>query len=479
MYRNPYLRGQRQLPAPVARTAAVAQGPIPDASTLPYEYVNPDGSPFNMQAGGVANPRTGRWSEAGGSSGQLFDARGQMNVGSASEALMNSKHVLDEVSAGRVSAVPRLRRSASNGRDRVWTPPMGRPQAQRGMPLAASYGPPSLYPNVDPGMGMGLTAGAHYASTMPEFAPHPWADPYATPYGSAFDLTAAFDLSAQEKDSILLEAYNDPEGFAIMGQQLINPVREVLDYEGFARRCLPIRLVRQGETVRYDKDPLVVAYTPGRDAMTPESRVRGRYVFPPPFEITHFATIELRDIFQAGFDILARIQDRSRQAVEKKEDDVFRGFLDVAARSANDTTFFATLNLAAIEAIRFQVERNRIPADKLLINRQEVSDLVTVLSSEVDPVTQRELVMGGYVGMVANMAIITSAGRNTFEVIQPGEVFCVTAPEYLGGMPVWVELFSEPVNQYNEGKSVRGWYWYMLLSMTILNNRGVSRGEKA
>ena len=470
-YRNPY-RGQRQLPALAASTAG-AQGPIPDASQVPFEYVNPDGSPFNIAASGVVNPRTGTRSFSAGSSGELFDSRGQMQASNNRDALSNTKFILDEMAAGRLQARPQMRRAA-NTRDRVWQPPIGRAAPAGGLMRSAGV-PSSVYPNVDPGMS--FTAGAHYASTMAEFQPHPWADPYTALGG--FDINAAFDVSAQEKDAILLEAYNDPDGFAIMGQQLINPVREVLDYEGFARRCLPIRLVRQGETVRYDKDPLVVAYTPGRDAMTPESRVRGRYVFPPPFEITHFATIELRDIFQAGFDILARIQDRSRQAIEKKEDDVFRGFLDVAARSANDTTFFATLNLAAIEAIRFQVERNRIPADKLLINRQEVSDLVTVLSTEVDPVTQRELVMGGYVGMVANMAIITSAGRNTFEVIQPGEVFCVTAPEYLGGMPVWVELFSEPVNQYNEGKSVRGWYWYMLLSMTILNNRGVSRGEKA
>ena len=46
----------------------------------------------------------------------------------------------------------------------------------------------------------------------------------------------------------------------------------------------------------------------------------------------------------------------------------------------------------------------------------EISDMVTVFSTEVDPVTLRELIMGGFVGMVLNMSVITSAGRNTFEV---------------------------------------------------------------
>ena len=90
----------------------------------------------------------------------------------------------------------------------------------------------------------------------------------------------------------------------------------------------------------------------------------------------------------------------------------------------------------------------------------EITDFVTVLSTEVDPITQRELVMGGFVGMVLNCTIITSAGQNTFEVVPSGDIYCVTAPEFLGGFPIWVELFSEPVNQFMQGKPVRGWFWY-------------------
>ena len=289
-----------------------------------------------------------------------------------------------------------------------------------------------------------------------------------------------FAMSAEEKTALVMEALQDHrgEGFEMLGQTLVNPVKEVLDYEGFARRCLPLRNVRQGETVRYDKDVFTTAFTVGEDAQTPEIRVGGKYIFAVPKRVSQFVTISLEDIYQAGYDILARTQDRARQAVEKEEDEIFRAQIDEASTAVNDVTYFATLNLAALEAIRKQIEQNRIPADKLLINRDEVSDLTTVLSAEVDPITQRELVMGGFIGMILNMAIITSAGRNTFEVIRPGEVYALTAPEFLGGFPVWVELFSEPTTGMNEGKPVRGWFWWELISMLIINAAGVAKGVK-
>jgi hypothetical protein len=74
--------------------------------------------------------------------------------------------------------------------------------------------------------------------------------------------------------------------------------------------------------------------------------------------------------------------------------------------------------------------------------------------------------------------IITTAGTQTYEILQPGHVVAVTAPEYLGGMPVRVELFSEPVNEFVLGKPRQGWFWYELISQVLVNPAGVSIGTK-
>jgi hypothetical protein len=287
-------------------------------------------------------------------------------------------------------------------------------------------------------------------------------------------------VGAQEQEAILREAFSDPssEGFKQVGQGLLNPIKEVIDYEGLARKVFAPRTVKAGEVVRYDKDAFVRAWVIAEDGQTPQSVVEGRYVYPPEFEVTAYPSIEIKDKYRAQYDILARVQDRARMAIEYQEDLALMNLLQAGAPQVNTTTLFATLNLAALESIRYQIERHRLICDKFLIHRQELSDLINNLNNlQVDPVTRRELVMAGFIGTILNAMIITTAGTNTYEILNPGEVVAVTTPEYLGGMPIRVELFSEPVNEFMEGRPRQGWFWYELISQVLINPAGVALGQ--
>lgn len=283
-----------------------------------------------------------------------------------------------------------------------------------------------------------------------------------------------------EADAMIRQAFSDPSGesFARVGQALLNPIKEVIDYEGLARKVLIPRTVKAGEVVRYDKDIFVTAWQIGEDAETAESVVEGSYFYPSEFEVTAYPSIEFKDKHRAQYDILARIQDRSRQGIEHTEDLALVNLLQAAGNAVNNTVFFATLNLAAFESMRYEIERHRLVADKLIIHRQELSDIVNTLSTQVDPVTQRELIMAGYIGSLLNMKIVTTAGTNSFEILEPGEVIAVVDGEYLGGMPVRAELTSEPFTQAVLGKPRQGWFWYELLSMFIGNPAGIALGSK-
>ena len=287
-------------------------------------------------------------------------------------------------------------------------------------------------------------------------------------------------LTEEEAQAILREAFADPssEGFHLVGQGLLNPIKEVIDFEGIARKLWAPRTVKAGEVVRYDKDPFVRGWVVAEDAQTPQSVVEGRYIYPPEFEVTAYPTLEIKDQFRAQFDILSRIQDRARQAIEFQEDRAAMNLLIAGGNQVNTTTLFASLNLAAFESMRYQIERHRLVCDKFIINRQEVSDLVNVLSAQVDPVTLRELIMSGYVGTILNTSIYTTAGTNTYAILDPGEVVAVTAPEYLGGMPIRIELMSEPVNEFMRGIPRKGWFFYELISMALINPAGVALGSK-
>jgi len=292
---------------------------------------------------------------------------------------------------------------------------------------------------------------------------------------SAFD-----DMAPEQSQAILKEAFSDPtsEGFRLVGQGLLNPIKEVIDYEGLARKIWAPRTVKAGEVVRYDKDPFVTGWMIAEDGQTPQSVVTGSYVYPSEFEITTYPSLEIKDKFRAQFDILARVQDRARQAIEYQEDLAAMNILAAGGNQSNVTTNFAVLNVAALESMRYQIERHRLICDKFILNRQEVSDLVNVVRVAADPVTHRELLMAGYLGTILNAMIVTTAGTNTYEILPPGQAKAVTSPEYLGGMPIRVELFSEPVNEFMIGNPRQGWFFYELLSMILINPAGVALGQR-
>ena len=290
-------------------------------------------------------------------------------------------------------------------------------------------------------------------------------------------------LPPEEIVARIKEAMLDPtgEGMKILGQEILNPIREVIDYEGFSRKVLLPRPVGPGEVVRYDKDPYIVAWVIGEDGITPESRAGGAYVYPPEFECTARPTIELRHIYQAQFDILSRMMDRARQAIEQQEDENLVKLLRAAATVVNTTQGFTSLNIQSLENLRYEVEQHRLIVEKFLIHRREISDIVVMAQlGYVDPVTQRELIMAGFLGYILNATIITTAGSGIgeFQIMNPGEVFAVCGGDHLGGMPIRVELFNEPIVGFHEGKPVRGWFFYELISQIIITSKAVARGVK-
>jgi hypothetical protein len=289
-------------------------------------------------------------------------------------------------------------------------------------------------------------------------------------------------LSKSAKQRAIVAAFKDPtgEGFHMIGQELLAPIKELIDYEGWARKCLRVRPLAQGEIFRLTKDVAyqTVSWVIGQDGMTPESRVIGRYVVGPEFKVTAFVDIDIAEIYQMQFDGLDRAQDLARQDIERKEDQAFITALDKASTTYNSITYFSSLSVSAFEDVRFQVERNRLVVDKFLINRQELSDVVKTMSGAVDPATQRELILSGYIGNILNTQIVTSAGTGTFEVVPAGKIYAVPAAEYLGDMGIRIDLFSEPYNRYAVGETVKGWALIEQIGYILPNARAAAKGSK-
>lgn len=291
---------------------------------------------------------------------------------------------------------------------------------------------------------------------------------------------ASNHMAAEDRRKVLASAMQDPtgEGFAIVGQELLLPIKDIIDYEGWARKVYRVRPLAQGELFRIAKDVRSTAWVVGQDGQSIESRLHGRFIQPSEFKITAFPTVDIEDIYQMNYDVLDRAQDTARQEIELEEDKRGLGLLDRAAVTVNAETIFATLGISAFEDVRYQVERHRLMVEKFLINRQELSDVVKTMSAAVDPVTERELILAGYIGNILNAQIITAAGTGVEEVVPAGTFYACTGSEYLGEMGVRVELFSEPFNMFSHRRLVKGWAFGQIVGFGIPNARAVAKGHK-
>lgn len=288
------------------------------------------------------------------------------------------------------------------------------------------------------------------------------------------------EMSKESRRDVLAAALTDPsgEGWRVVGQELALPIKVILDYEGMCRKIFRQRQLAQGELFRVPLDIRSTAWVIGQDGMTPRSVIKTKWRVPDETKITSFPVIDISDIYQMNFDVLDRMQDTARQEIELKEDQRAISLIDAAATSVNTNTVFASLGIAAFEDVKYQVERHRLMAEKFFINRAEVSDIVKTMSTAVDPVTERELILAGFIGNVLNCSIFTAAGTGVEEVIPAGTFYCCTGEDYLGELGVRFELFSEPFNEYANQRTTKGWAFVEQLGFIVVNSKAVAKGHK-
>jgi hypothetical protein len=284
--------------------------------------------------------------------------------------------------------------------------------------------------------------------------------------------------TAEARMQIVAQAMRDTEGFQVLGQELLEPIKDLIDYEGWIRKVMRVRPLGQNEQFRIQKDVRAAAFFVGQDGQGLESQVTGRWIVPPEGKITSYVTADITDIYQSNYDILARGQDTARQEIQLQEDKRGVALLDTAAQAVNTTISYGTLGVGPLEDVRLQVERHRLVVEKFLISRFELSDVIKTMSAQVDPVTERELIVSGYFGSFLNAMIVTAAGTGVEEVIPAGTFYAVTAPEYLGEMGIRIELFSEPFNMFVNFQTKKGWAFAEMVGFGIGNPRSVARGVK-
>ena len=293
---------------------------------------------------------------------------------------------------------------------------------------------------------------------------------------------AAPSLNDGQRDEMIKQALMTQEGKIALGQAMANPIRRNLDYQGVARKALVVDPLPQGALPVYDRDIDVAAVVVSSNGAAPESRVFGDRVTIPEFEVVSNPTVRIAEVKRRRFNVIDRAQQKARQEIQAQEDaNVFSALTfagDSAAGGENtavalDPAAAGSLNKDGLVNLKRQIDRWDLVTSKYFLNINEFTDILTWESagntnSQVDPVTQRELLQTGLYGHVFGADIIVS------KVVPVNRAFATADPEFVGVMPVRQDIEVLPADEPKQLKL--GWVVNEIIGVGIVNPRGVATG---
>ena len=306
----------------------------------------------------------------------------------------------------------------------------------------------------------------------------------------------ATTLSDDQRDDMIKQALMTQEGKIALGQAMATPIRRNLDYQGVGRKALVVDPLPQGALPVYDRDIDVAAVVVSSNGTAPESRVFGDRVTVPEFEIVSNPTVRIAEVKRRRFNVVDRAQQKARQEIQAQEDANVFAALDFAGDSSKGGENAALTGLgtdgqygtpsnapadglskSGMLQLKRNIDRWDLVTAKYFLNINEFTDILNWESagaggaSQVDPVTQRELLQTGLYGHIFGADIIVS------KVVPNGQAFACADPEFVGVMPVRQDIEVMPADEPKQLKL--GWVVSEIVGIGIVNPRGVATGTVA
>jgi hypothetical protein len=201
----------------------------------------------------------------------------------------------------------------------------------------------------------------------------------------------------------------------------------------------------------------------------------------PEFEVVSNPTVRIAEVKRRRFNVIDRAQQKARQEIQAQEDANVFAALEFAGDSTQGgentavdlSPSGATLEKDGLVNLKRQIDRWDLVTSKYFLNINEFTDILTWESagntnSQVDPVTQRELLQTGLYGHVFGADIIVS------KVVPAGRGFACADPEFVGVMPVRQDIEVLPADEPKQLKL--GWVVNEIIGIGIVNPRGVATG---
>lgn len=271
----------------------------------------------------------------------------------------------------------------------------------------------------------------------------------------------------QEFDYIISRALKTQDGRLALATLMVAPIRKALDYLGISRKILQVDYIPDGIFPIYEKDVDVVAHqVPARGAL-PRPQIEGDQVAVETFLIGVNPEIRRDVIRRRRYNVINRIQARTRATIQEEEDRYLFELLTTAAASNvyADVTFSGDITRDPLADAWAAMRKIDVFPTKLLINPAMAKGFLLWDRDDFDPITQHQVLKTGLFGKIWGIDIFLT------KMCPENKFFFVTEPDMLGVIPIRqdVEVLDNP----NNGELKLGWSIYEEIGFSILNNYGV------
>lgn len=297
--------------------------------------------------------------------------------------------------------------------------------------------------------------------------------------------TGASRLTAEAKmKKMALILQDQVNGIQRLGVGMIGPIQLKLRYQGLIRNVLLEDPVTPGTPLEYEVfDDLGQAYlmsgTEGEVRVTPFEGKRVRLDF---FRIASRPAVRKEDLYYLRYNIVEQAQDETKQAIQKQEDGRLMVILqaavtDYATRPDHDVTPNHDVTEAsgyytpeALYTAVSQTDAHELPSARILVNPIDYRDLYRWSINQTGWAMKDRVVAGETITSFGEFQIQRSVQ------VPEGKMFLLPDPNFLGVFPV---LYSLDVEENHMVEAFwKGWVFDEMVSMAILNPRGIATVTK-
>jgi len=271
-----------------------------------------------------------------------------------------------------------------------------------------------------------------------------------------------------ERESLIAQALDTPEGRVALAQAMVEPIRRALEYQAVGRKLLMVDELPQGAYARYEKDVRSTAHVISRRGGVPDNITEGEEVLVPTFEIATNPSIRLSEIKARRFYIVDRAQIKAKEAIQKEEDlNIFNAIIAAVLTANTVISTGGALSLNALNQAFATVESHDLTVGKIVCHALRYADIRNFGKTVYDEATQKEVLTTGLFGhlFTADIHVSSKCPTDTVLLLAPAE--------YVGAFPIRQDITVLPAD---DPKKLRlGWVVYEEIGIVVINDYAVAK----